>query len=57
MNIYRGNLRDRQDAKNLLLADGWDEIGAEEILNTAEEQGYWLDVPRLMMVSADHKDR
>lgn len=57
MRIYREDLLSRQEAVELLIADGWDEIGAEVILDTAEEQEYWLNKARLMQLSADYKDR
>ena len=50
-------LLNREEAMEILLADGWDEIGAEVILDTAEEQGYWFNRTRLLAVSADYKDR
>ena len=57
MRIYRQDIHTRQEAMEILIADGWDEIGASEILDTCEEQKHYINEAELLRISADYKDR
>ena len=57
MRIYRQDIGSRQEAMEILMADGWDEIGANEILDTCEEQNHFVNEAELLRISADYKDR
>lgn len=57
MRIYRGDISTRQEAMEILIKDGWDEIGAREILDTCEEQNHFVNEAELLRISADYKDR
>lgn len=57
LRIYRGDISTRQEAMEILIADGWDKVGAEAILDTCEEQNHFVNEAELLKISADYKDR
>lgn len=57
MRLWRNDIDSRQEAKDILLADGWNEDGAEAILDAIEADKILVDSNRLLQISTDYKDR